>query len=157
MAKEATPKPLNPLQLAGAVILTVGSIGLFIHRLPHHEFAAVHEDVAPRQRPKAAADIVFLAVPAQAATPVPAARVPQKPAYRAPERFPEEPAESFAALPVSVDWTEDCVSEIGILCHAVPDKRLNSCLRGYEDALLRPCRRALDRRFPVKRAPEDEP
>ena len=158
MAKESSSTAVNPLKFVGAILLFGGSIFLFLHRLPHHDYVAVIED---KPRPKKTEDGYASAAP----TPTPAAtgKPPAAgPAYVYPTAFHPAPqysaratetaSASHVAPPpdLTVDWTDECSSEIGILCHALPTNRLHACLRGYEDALMRPCRRALDRRWPPK-------
>jgi hypothetical protein len=140
-ATDKASKAATPLKIAGGVVLLAASLTLMYHRMPHREYAEVHAD-KPRTKP---------AGNAPAPAPEPVKPAPQAPARAAakPASVAAEPAPSAppAAAPETDDWTYDCRSEIGILCHDLPAHRLKRCLDEYDDALMRPCRRALAQRF----------
>jgi hypothetical protein len=133
-------------KIAAGAILTIGSVGLFIHRLPKREFQAVHED-KPRARPSdEAAQAAAAAKAAAKAAPAPAApSAPAKPSVK-PISLPTAQATALAAAAYTGPAEavgQACSAEGGIFCNHVEEARLPKCLAPYADALLSGCRRAL--------------
>ena len=136
----------DPLKFGAVLLLLVGGVILFIHRLPKTGYVEVHKD-QPRARPT---DNLPAAPAAPAAKPAPAAA----PAQRAPS--PAAPAPARIVAPASpdmpdllapkVDLEEACSAEAGLLCFHVPPERLMRCLIPYQDALRTVCRAALEAR-----------
>jgi hypothetical protein len=165
MAQANSATAVNPLHLAGSVLVLGGSVMLMFHRMPHHEYAAMHAD-APRPRKPPSDDFAPVASPEPAPAAAASERSPSRPAFRAPETprnyaslayVPQRAPRMIAAAPAATadsDWTEDCAPEMAIFCHAVPDDRVKNCLLGHAVVLLQPCRLALDPRPAIENAPE---
>lgn len=139
MAEEKKPTPAEEaaaaqakkrkdmMKAVGGAALLAGSVGLMIYRLPKSRKVEVHAD-----KPK----------PVAAAAPKPAAPVPVVPMkVVVPTTIPARPEKAAKAF--TVDWTDACRPEIGLLCHSVPAPRLRRCLGAYDDVLLKDCREAL--------------
>ena len=140
-------KASGPLKIAGGVLFLAASVGLMFHRMPHREYVAVHAD---KPRPKTDGEASTPASPVSRTAVRPPPTPTSKPPVRAPQPVPPPaalpPAEPLPEAVMEIeDWTDDCRSEIGLLCHGVPTKGLVRCLSGYDDGLMRLCRRSLKR------------
>lgn len=156
MANEKLKKAAGPLKIAGGVLFLAASVSLMWHRMPKHEYAAVHEDKprAPKPDRPSAPTTPTLAKPVEKAA-VAAARPAAVPTAGLVHASAADPAAAPPApQPVAdaYDWRDDCKSEIGILCHSVPPKGLVRCLEPYGDALMSACRGALAGRTPASAA-----
>lgn len=161
MAQMKALKETSPMKLAGGFVLLCGSVGLLIARFPHREYVAVHADapraVKPKAPPAAPPAAPAAATPAPAKAPeVSSTGLHSPPQTAAAAAQPSAEGVSPDAPPVeeAVDpdaWQDDCLPEIGLLCHDVPDGKVLRCLEGYGDGVLRPCRRALNARRVYRR------
>ncbi|MFI5361901.1 MAG: hypothetical protein ACHQ49_08030 [Elusimicrobiota bacterium] len=154
-------KAAGPLKIAGAALLLGGSVALMVHRMPHHEYVAVHADKPRPQAADAAVPAVVaphspVAVPPPAAVaksaPPPASAAaakstppplpPSQVQTDAPDAAPSPETPPFAEA-ATVDWRDECRPESGLLCFGISNAPLRRCLKSYDDVLLAPCRRAL--------------
>jgi hypothetical protein len=142
-------KPIDPVKLAGGIVLCVASVAFLLHRLPHFGYVEVHAD---KGRPvKAVAAVAAVPAPAKAAPAPAAVPAPAKPiaaAVKLPPAAKPVQAMTAQALPSEpqtpvADWLDVCDGEIGLLCYDVPTSKLRRCLRPYLEALRRDCRKAL--------------
>ncbi len=147
-AKTQTASGMDLAKLIGGAILVIASTGLMIHRMPHRQYVAVHEDKPRPRRPAVDTDSPE-APSAPKASAKPAAVAVKS---GAPAAKPGAPSKSVDGQPFTlvapekapvIDLAEACAAEAPLLCYHVSDSRLPRCLRGYEDYLRKSCLDAL--------------